>query len=92
MTTKVLTKIPTGNAKVLIEGNLIQLKSYQTIVAEIRDNWLTIYGLYSLTTRKHISAFVEEYCGFGYQLAKTIYEDGYKIDIITGEVVKIENV
>lgn len=85
-----LKSIPYGNAKVIINSGNIKLISYVTTVAEIQDDWLTIYGLYSMTTRKHISAFVKEYCGITYQTAKKIYEDGLKYNLATGEVVEIE--
>ena len=88
MKTVKLTKIPTGQAKVNIYDNgTKELISYTTKVVEIdSDGWLTVYGLYSMTTRKHIGAFVSEYANMTYQQAKSIYEDGYKYNIYTGEV------
>ena len=87
--TKKLSAIPYGQAKVIIDDNTITLISYNTVVATITDNWLEIYGLYSMTTRKHISAFVREYAHISYQSAKSLYEDGYRYDITTGEIVEI---
>ena len=83
-----LTKIPTGQAMVIIyDDGTKDLISYTTKVAEIdNEGWLTIYGLYSMTTRKHIGAFASEYADMTYQQAKAIYEDGYKYNIYTGEV------
>ena len=58
------------------------------------DGWLEIFGLYSATTRKHIGAFVKEYVIFpngthgDYQFAKKIYNDNYRFNIATGEVVE----
>jgi hypothetical protein len=43
-----------------------------------------------MTTRKHIGAFMREYCGSTYQVAKQLYEDGYMLNIDTGEVVEID--
>lgn len=88
MKTVKLTKIPTGQAMVIIyDDGTKDLISYTTKVAEIdNEGWLTIYGLYSMTTRKHIGAFVSEYADMTYQRAKAIYEDGYKYNIYTGEV------
>jgi hypothetical protein len=55
------------------------------------DGWLTIYGLYSATTRKHISAFMREYAHpCDYYTAKQIYQDKKMINIHTGEVVDLE--
>jgi hypothetical protein len=65
--------------------------SYATIVATIdRDGWLTIHGLYSMTTRKHIGAFMREFVGMEYQTAKQIYNDGYQLNIHTGEVTPLD--
>lgn len=64
----------------------MELRSYSTTVITVRDGWLTVNGLYSATTRKHIGYFVSEY-GFGtYQTAKALYTNGYKMNIQTGEV------
>ena len=64
----------------------IALFSYDTKVAEVRDNWLHIFGLYSMTTRRHISWFMRE-LGFTYQLAKQLYDDNKNFNIRTGEVI-----
>lgn len=88
---KKLNKMPHAQAKVLImdNGNII-LRSYYTDVAMIRsDGWLTINGLYSATTRRHISAFVKEYANISYQLAKDLYIKKMAYNIYTGEVVEI---
>lgn len=68
--------------------------SYQTLVAEIEkdtngERWLKINGLYSMTTRKQLGWFLREYCNLSYQTAKSLYEDGYKLNLDTGEVVEI---
>lgn len=90
MEIKKLSAIPYGNAFVEIDtdnGNTY-LWSYRTLVAKIENNWLTVNGLYSATTRKHISAFMREYTPFDYQTAKQIYTDNLALDITTGEVVE----
>ena len=91
MEIKKLAKLPYGQAFVEIdkENNSIYLWSYRTLVAKVENDWLTINGLYSMTTRRHISYFVNEYCNCSYQTAKQLYEDGYKMDITTGELDKI---
>ena len=93
MEIKKLREIPYGNAFVEIdeENNCYYLWSYRTLVAKVENNWLTVNGLYSMTTRRHIGAFVREYCNLTYELAKRIYQDGYKLDITTGEVVEIDD-
>lgn len=91
-TTTKLSAMPYAQAKVLhYEDGTIQLMSYATVVANIEpDGWLTIYGLYSQTTRKHIGAFMREYTGTDYQTAKQLYNDGYHMNIYTGEVIPVE--
>lgn len=90
-TTTTLSAMPYAQAKVrkMDDGSIV-LRSYYTDVASIDKNgWLTIYGLYSATTRKHIGAFVREYANIDYQTAKRIYEDGYGYNIYTGEIVAV---
>lgn len=96
MTIRKLSAMPYANAHVEIDNNNnVHLFSYVTRVATItNDGWLTIYGLYSMTTRKHIGAFMKEYVIYpngtraDYQLAKQIYNDNYSFNIQTGEVVE----
>ena len=94
MEIKKLKALPYGQAFVEIdkENNCIYLWSYRTLVAKIEKDWLTIFGLYSMTTRRHIGAFVKEYSGglIGYQTAKAIYENNESLNIETGEVIDIE--
>lgn len=97
MTIKKLSAMPYAQAHVEIDDdNNIHLFSYVTRVAAItNDSWLTIYGLYSATTRKHIGAFMREYVIYpngnhgDYQLAKKIYNDNHRFNIETGELIEI---
>lgn len=68
-----------------IPGGLA-LYSYSTCVAELKDGWLHINGLYSMTTRKHIGWFMRELGPFTYQLARWMVEEGVDFNIETGEV------
>ena len=91
MTIKKLTKMPYANAHIEIDENgNVYLYSYVTLVAELTaEKWLTIFGLYSMTTRKHISAFCKEYCGVvDYYCAKSAYDAGCSINIETGEIAE----
>ena len=90
-TTRTLSAMPYAQAKVLVMDNgHIVLRSYYTDVSLLQaDGWLTVNGLYSATTRKHIGAFMREYAKADYQLAKQLYTDGYTYNIYTGEVVKL---
>ena len=89
MTIKKLAKMPYAQAHIEIDSeNNISLWSYRTLVATINnEGWLTVYGLYSNTTRRHISAFMAEYTDFDYYMAKKAYEGGYTINLETGEII-----
>lgn len=94
MELKVLKEMPYAQAHVRVYDKDIYLFSYETCVAEIHGEWLKINGLFSATTRKHIGAFVREYCNSTYQIAKQIYLDDMVFNYTTGEVVptkEIEN-
>ena len=69
-----------------IDEDLIVLQSYETDVIIIRDGWMHCTGLYSMTTRKHISAFMREYGnGYTFRDVKECYENGWNLNITTGE-------
>ena len=91
MMIKKLTAMPYAQAHIEIDNeNNKTLFSYVTRVAELtNDGWLTIYGLYSMTTRKHISAFMSEYTNLDYYTAKAAYEGGYRINVETGEIEEL---
>ena len=95
-----LKKMPYAQAKVQIVESGANLRcnliSYNTCVAHIIDGgWVLVNGLYSATTRKHLSALAAEYCGTSYQTLKRCYEknlayniyDKVFIDRTTGEVL-----
>ena len=92
MTIKKLTKMPYAQAHVEItDGGEISLFSYVTRVAVIdEDGYLTVNGLYSMTTRKHISAFLKEYAPMiTFQMAKDMI-DKYKMHIECGDIIELE--
>lgn len=66
-----------------IDGT-VALQSYQTIVVEMRENWIKVNGLYSATTRKHIGWFAKM-LNLTYQDLKRLYEDNKIYNISTGE-------
>ena len=86
-----LSAMPYAQATVRkFDNGNIALISYVTTVVWLDNNgWLTIHGLYSATTRRHIGAFVKEYANIDYQLAKKLFNDGMKYNIYTGEVAPI---
>ena len=90
-TTTKLSAMPYAQATVCkFDNGDIILVSYVTEVASIdSQGWLSVRGLYSMTTRKHIGAFVKEYANLDFQTAKKLYVDGYRYNIYTGEVVAV---
>ena len=86
-----LRKMPYAQAKTRdysdIGIDMRVLQSYLTDVIIVKDGWLECTGLYSMTTRKHISAFLWEYYPqITFQMVKAIAGTGAKLDILTGEI------
>lgn len=81
-----------ANALVIIEKDgTINLVSYETIVAIIdSEGWLLIKGLYSKTTKKHIEAFMKEFCNLKLEDAEKIYDNAWLYNIYTGEIIFME--
>lgn len=89
---KSLRKMPYAQAKVRdyrdIRKDMIVLQSYQTDVIIVENGFLECTGLYSMTTRKHISAFLNEYFPkISFQMVKTIANTGKMIDTYDGSIV-----
>lgn len=91
MTIKKLSAMPYAQAHTEhFDNGDIALVSYVTVVATLtNEGWLTVHGLYSNTTRRHISAFMKEYTGLDYYTAKQCYTDNHRINIHTGEIEEI---
>ena len=85
--TKKLSKMPYANAYVKIDNDgTTTLVSYVTPVVVIgADGWIKCNGLYSMTTRRHISRFMDEYTTKDFRFAKKLYEDGVEYNLNTGE-------
>lgn len=89
-----LSSMPYAQAHVNYnDDGSVDMYSYTTRVVSVdREGWLECTGLYSATTRKHIGAFmrneVRKMCGYNldYHTAKSAYENGYRLNIHTGEV------
>ena len=88
--TRPLESMPYAQAKVRIyEDCSAVLVSYVTEVAAISaDGWVRVRGLYSMTTRRHLSAFAREY-RTTYDKLKRCYEQGLTYNIYTGEWVSL---
>lgn len=81
-----LSKMPYAQAAVHICEEGIALVSYVTTVAVInKEGWVIVGGLYSATTRRHLSAFASEYCGTSYYTLKKCYTDDLQYNIHTKE-------
>ena len=84
---KKLKYMPYAQAKVYQDNTMTALISYQTDVLYITDHWLRCTGLYSMTTRRHISAFLKEYLpNVSFQTIKTLASTGFQLNLLTGEV------
>ena len=71
--------------RIFVDDGTVQLISYTTVVIEITpDGWMTCFGLYSRTTIRHIGWFMRER-GLTYQLAKQLYQNNKKYNVLTGE-------
>ena len=87
-----LRKMPYAQAKVLITPDETLLISYSTAVIIIRDNVMRVTGLYSMTTRKHISAFMSEYYpNLGFSVAKKCAEESCVYDLDKNQFVYLED-
>ena len=88
---RTLRKMPYAQAKVRdyadIGRDLRVLQSYATDVIIVKNGLMECTGLYSMTTRKHISAFLWEYYPhITFQMVKTIANSDKKLDVLTGEI------
>ena len=86
-----LRKMPYAQAKVRdyadIGRDIRVLQSYATDVIIVKDGLMECTGLYSMTTRKHISAFLWEYYPhITFQMIKSIAGKNDRLDVLTGEV------
>lgn len=84
--TKKLAKMPYAQANIKMTEEATYLISYVTCVATIdSEGWVAVNGLYSNTTRRHLSAFAAECCNTNYQTLKKCYVEKLRYNIYTGE-------
>lgn len=82
---KRLSGMEYAQAGIIYEPACEFLVSYETIVAELAaDGWLTVYALFSATTRKHLSRWGRLH-GVDYYTLKRLYEQEKSLNIYTGE-------
>lgn len=80
---------PYAQCCVIDDGRQIILRSYDTdvIIFNSLTGVLICTGLYSMTTRRHISNFLKEYLPeVKYQTVKKIAGNGLEYNAYTGEV------
>lgn len=95
---KRLDEMPHAQAGIQRIHNAYWLVSHITHVARVtKDGWLYVGGLYSMTTRKHIGAFLKEMKRLfafrsdlaNYATAKRCYEQGIEINLWNGDERKV---
>ena len=87
-----LKKMPYAQARVrdysYIGRDMRVLQSYATDVIIVDDGLMECTGLYSMTTRKHISAFLWEYYpAITFNMVKAIAGTKKRINILTREII-----
>lgn len=88
---KKLNTMPYAQAHTETIDGIQYLFSYNTLVATYRKDdddgtWIRCNGLYSATTRRHISAFARQN-GLTFKDFKDIAGEPYELNIDTGEVI-----
>lgn len=83
--TEPLKRMPYAQACIVYDSDGIHLISYVTHVATLKMNndgthTIFCYGLYSNTTRRHISAFARQH-GLNYYDFKRAYENGGQLNV-----------
>ena len=89
---KTLRKMPYAQAKTRdysdIGRDMKVLQSYATDVIIVKNGIMECTGLYSMTTRKHISAFLSEYYpSISFNMVKAIAGTEKKLNVETGKVI-----
>lgn len=82
-----------AKAQVIYENaRNMKLISYSTVVLNMVHGKLFITGLYSATTRRHISWFMREYTCYSYYAIKECLDLGTKValDLVTGDYIVYE--
>ena len=92
MTINKLSNHLSANAHVgkLDDGTIVLMSYYTKVIIVDANGWMTVTGLYSATTRKHIGWFMRDYYGLTYQHAKQAYNDNMLFNVYTGEYKRME--
>lgn len=82
---------PHGQCEVVKINNIVFLKSYETLVAFYNASTYQFFigGLYSMTTRKHITYFLREYVGIESFIPYKKYVGKALVNCCTNEIEEI---
>lgn len=93
MTTRKLKFMPYAQARVSItsDGSIFLISYTTTVIHVDPSGWLVCTGLYSATTRKHISAFLREYFpDITFYMVKAIAGGDEILNVHTTEVQRVK--
>lgn len=92
---KAVPSCPYGSCGIIELPNVIHLVSYTTVCGELTDEgWLTPCHYSTVTTAKHIRAFIKDYISaadptFSYKDWKKLVDKNVSYNIHTGEIKEI---
>ncbi len=92
---KAVPSCPYGSCGIIELPNAIHLVSYTTVCGDLtNDGWLTPCHYSSVTTAKHINAFIKDYVraadpNFDYKKWKKLVDKNVSYNIHTGEIKEI---
>ena len=92
---KAVPSCPYGSCGIIELPNVIHLVSYTTVCGDLtNDGWLTPCHYSSVTTAKHINAFIKDYISaadpsFDYKKWKKLVDKNVSYNIHTGEIKEI---
>lgn len=92
---KPVPSCPYGSCGIIELPNVIHLISYTTVCGELTDEgWLTARHYSSMTTAKHINAFIKDYIRqadptFNYKDWKKLVDKHIAYNIYTGEIKEL---
>ena len=87
-----LRHCPYGACEAWRSGSITYLKSYNTLVAFYAEDTCQFYinGLHSMTTRRHINAFLREFANINSFVPYKAYVGKALVNCFTDEVEEIE--
>lgn len=85
-----LKKHPSANCYIVEESDKEYFVSYRTevLIIDRKAKTMEVTGLYSMTTRRQIGWYLmERFPYINYYTVKRAYEEGKRINIVTGELI-----